>query len=136
MFYKNVLFTVTQFWFGFVNAFSGQTLYEPFLYQGYNLVFTAFPIIWFAVYDMQYPKEELITNPKLYSIGLNNECFSTTAFFMMIFSGIFNGLALDFFCFICQDGYIVSDRAKNQDFWIDGTMAYAATVIVVNIAIL
>lgn len=32
MFYKNVLFVLPQFWFGFVSAFSGQTLYESWLY--------------------------------------------------------------------------------------------------------
>lgn len=52
MFYKNVMFVLAQFWFGFENAFSGQTLYEPFIYQGFNLVFTVVPIMWFAVYDV------------------------------------------------------------------------------------
>jgi len=32
MFYKNILFVMPQFWFGFTSAFSGQTLYEPILY--------------------------------------------------------------------------------------------------------
>ena len=32
MFYKNVLYVTTQFWFGFNSAFSGQPLYEPFIY--------------------------------------------------------------------------------------------------------
>lgn len=32
MFYKNVIFVLAQFWFGFRNAFSGQTLYEPVIY--------------------------------------------------------------------------------------------------------
>jgi phospholipid-transporting ATPase len=56
MFYKNVIFVTAQFWFGFRNAFSGQTLYESFIYQGYNLAFTAFPIMWFSIFDMQHTK--------------------------------------------------------------------------------
>ena len=32
MFYKNMLFVFPQFWYGFVSAFSGQTLYESWLY--------------------------------------------------------------------------------------------------------
>ena len=32
MFYKNILFTVPQYWFGFASAFSGQTLYEALIY--------------------------------------------------------------------------------------------------------
>lgn len=56
MFYKNVMFVFAQFWFGFANVFSGQTLYESTIYQLYNMAFTAFPIMWWAIYDMQYTK--------------------------------------------------------------------------------
>lgn len=84
MFYKNVMFVTAQFWFGFVNAFSGQTLYESFIYQGFNIVFTSIPIIWWSVYDMQHKKETLVADPKLYEIGLKNECFGTKAFFVEI----------------------------------------------------
>jgi len=52
MFYKNILMVMPLFWFGFWNAFSGQTLYENLLYQMYNLVFTALPIGCFAVLDL------------------------------------------------------------------------------------
>ena len=31
-FYKNMLYVVPQTWFGFFSAFSGQVLYEPFIY--------------------------------------------------------------------------------------------------------
>ena len=54
MFYKNILFVMPQFWYGFWSAFSGQTLYESWIYQGYNLAFTAFPIMWYCVFDLQY----------------------------------------------------------------------------------
>ena len=32
MFYKNQLFVLPQYWFGFCSAFSGQTLYEAIIY--------------------------------------------------------------------------------------------------------
>ena len=31
-FYKNVLYVVAQYYFGFNSAYSGQTLYEAFIY--------------------------------------------------------------------------------------------------------
>jgi phospholipid-transporting ATPase len=133
MFYKNALFVTAQFWFGFENVFSGQTLYESFIYQGYNLCFTAFPIMWWAIYDMQHTKQELVANPKLYEIGLKNQCFSTMRFFENILNGVVNGLFLFLFCFYGEDGNVVSSQAKNGWFWIDGTMVYAAVVLVVNI---
>lgn len=99
MFYKNVMFVLAQFWFGFKNAFSGQTLYEPFIYQGFNIVFTVVPIMWFAVYDVQHPFAQLVSDPRLYAIGLNNDCFSTKVFFQNIGEAIVNAYFLFLFCF-------------------------------------
>lgn len=43
------------FFYGFKNAFSGQSLYENWIYQMYNILFTSFPIIWYAIYDLEFP---------------------------------------------------------------------------------
>lgn len=41
MFYKNVIAIMTFFWFGLVSNFSGQPIYDPWLYQFYGIAFTA-----------------------------------------------------------------------------------------------
>ena len=86
-FYKNVLFVMPQFWFGFYSAFSGQVFYEKWIFQIFNIVFTAFPIMLFALFDQQYQKEELMKKPSLYKIGLKNQCFSTEIFWKWILYG-------------------------------------------------
>lgn len=65
-FYKNFLYIIAQYFFGFWSAFSGQVLYEKVIYQLFNITFTSFPIMWYAVSDFQherdrpeYNKEEL-----------------------------------------------------------------------------
>ena len=91
-FFKNTVYVTTQYFFGFWSAFSGQVLYDPLIYQLYNMSCTAFPIMWFAVFDFEYekaPEEKegeskkkgdehkyLMSNPHLYKIGIRNECFS------------------------------------------------------------
>ena len=50
-FYKNMLYVVAQFWFGFYFVFSGQPLYDAFIYQMFNISFTGLPIMWYAVFD-------------------------------------------------------------------------------------
>lgn len=60
-FYKNVLYVIVQFYFGFYNVFSGQTFYEPWIYQLYNISFTALPIMWYAIFDLQYTKHTYVT---------------------------------------------------------------------------
>lgn len=47
-FYKNFLYVVTQWYFGFYSAFSGQTLYEQLIYQLYNITCTSVPIMWYS----------------------------------------------------------------------------------------
>jgi len=50
-FYKNMLYVLAQFWFGFYSVFSGQPLYDSFIYQMFNISFTGLPIMWYAVFD-------------------------------------------------------------------------------------
>lgn len=72
MFYKNILFVQVTFWYGAVSAYSANNIYEKWLYQCYNLFFTALPIMWFSIMDFEYEKEKLFREPKYYIIGLQN----------------------------------------------------------------
>ena len=69
-FYKNILYVIVQYFYGALSAFSGQTLYEPWLYQFYNITYTAFPIMFYALFDFEKPKEELLANPEYYKLGI------------------------------------------------------------------
>jgi phospholipid-transporting ATPase len=84
-----VLFVMPQFWFGFYSAFSGQVFYEKWIYQIFNIVFTAFPIMIFALFDQEHLKKTLMEKPKYYRIGLKNQCFTTFIFWRWILYGIF-----------------------------------------------
>ncbi|KAK9116965.1 hypothetical protein Sjap_015912 [Stephania japonica] len=44
-FYKNLTFTLTQFWFTFQTGFSGQRFYDDWFQSLYNVIFTALPVI-------------------------------------------------------------------------------------------
>lgn len=73
------------FYYGFYSAFSGQTIYEAYIYQCYNIVFTAFPIIWFALFDKEVREERLLQEPKeFYVIGLKSQCFGRAIFWKWI----------------------------------------------------
>lgn len=56
-FYKNVVYVSTQYFFGFFSAFSGQPLYEPFIYQLYNICFTSIPVMYFSLFDFEHDKD-------------------------------------------------------------------------------
>lgn len=40
-----------QLWYGFYNHFSSANIYDPWIYQLYNVAFTSFPIIIYAIFD-------------------------------------------------------------------------------------
>lgn len=58
MFYKNMLLTTPQLAIGFATGFSEmQDLLPVFFNTTFNLCFTAFPIIWYAVFDFEVSKK-------------------------------------------------------------------------------
>ena len=59
-----------NFWFGIYSMFSGSFLYEKFIYQLYNIIFTSVPIVWFALFDYEFPKKVFMKDPSKYQIGL------------------------------------------------------------------
>jgi len=136
-FYKNILYVVPQYYFGFNSAFSGQPLYESFIYQLYNITMTSLPIMYYALFDWEYLKPEFMSKPKLYHIGMNNECWSNTIFVKWLFYALIHGFLLYFICIIS----VVGERQYESDgkeigFWIAGHTVYGGAVFVANLVIL
>lgn len=44
-FFKNLMFTLPQFWFCLYNGFSGQQIFDDWFYLGYNSLLSSFPVI-------------------------------------------------------------------------------------------
>jgi magnesium-transporting ATPase (P-type) len=93
-FYKNILYVIPQYYFGFNSANSGQTLYEPLIYQMYNITMTSLPIMWFALFDFEYTKPEFMKNWSLYKLGMNSECFSRKIFLTWLFYALLHGFLI------------------------------------------
>jgi len=53
------------------------------------MIFAAFPIMWYAVFDFEYEKSYLLSNPKTYEIGLSGRCFGTKVFWYWFSYGTF-----------------------------------------------
>ena len=130
-FYKNFLFVMPLFYVGFYSFFSGQTIYDPWLYQLYNLAFTVLPIIWFGIYDSERTRSESLNNPKYYS-GLNQKWFNSWKFWEWIFYGIIQGFAVFFFIYSSNNIYSHNLDGEIQDFKCSGAMAYSIVIIIAN----
>ena len=135
MFYKNFLFVFPMFLFGIYSFYSGTSIYDPFLYQLYNVFFTGAPIMWFGMMDFEYEKEEFLKNPKHYSIGLKDQLFNKFVFWRWISYGIWQGALIFFVGFFTME-YINSTEVGASDILTEGQFVYLGVVTLANAKIL
>ena len=135
IFYKNIMIVMAQFWYGFFNFFSGQPLYEPWIYQLYNILFSFFPIFVYGIFDKSASKMKLLSSVNTYKPGLDNYHFNDTR--------VVGNLVLSFLVslYLMITSLVFFDWGNYANgwtygFWNFGNMCYFGVVIVVNIKIL
>lgn len=79
MFYKNILMSLSMFWFNFLCAFSGEKMYTEGAIQFFNLFYTSIPILLYATYDKDVAVADAIHFPQLYTAGINNAYFNVSS---------------------------------------------------------
>jgi phospholipid-transporting ATPase len=136
-FYKNIVLVAPQFWFGFESVFSGQTVYQPLIYQFFNMAFAAFPIIIYSVTDREYSDETLLKHSHFYIEGRNNVHFNTKKYWTWFFFGFMEGLIL----LVLVDygmgiGALGDGIGYTSSFWIDGNIVLQVVVFATNLKIL
>eukprot|EP00051_Salpingoeca_urceolata_P021873 m.348924 g.348924 ORF g.348924 m.348924 type:complete len:513 (+) comp19880_c0_seq4:24-1562(+) len=76
-FYKNVVFIMPVFLFGFYSLFSAQTLYDSWLMLAWNLVFTSLPILAFGMFEKDVSEKSLDKYPGMHRDVLRNRLLSS-----------------------------------------------------------
>lgn len=103
MFYKNVLYVIPIITFGCISDFSATDVYNLWLYQLYNVMFTAFPIMWYSIFDWEFDKEKFLNEPNHYLIGLYDVYFNKYTFWRWFGYAIWQG------AFLCAIVYVTID---------------------------
>lgn len=135
-FYKNVMLVLPQFWYGFFNFFSGQTLYDKFLYQFFNLFYTSMPIVVYAVLDREFSGKLLERTPSMYIQGMRGELFNTRRFWSWVIMGTWQALFISLASFFSLGLNFINEEGHLGGFWDSGTMVFACCVIVANLKVL
>jgi magnesium-transporting ATPase (P-type) len=135
MFYKNVLYVIPIWIFGFSSSFSATAIYNMWLYQLYNVVFTALPIMWFAVFDWEHDKAQFLSDPKLYRVGLDDVFFSSSVFWRWFSYAVLQGVLLAVAVFVTMDS-ATETHGQIGGLTIDGNFMFCALVIIVNVKVL
>lgn len=134
MFYKNGLLSLSSFWFGLYNGFSGQILYLDWAYQLYNIVFTCIPILLYSVFERDYSDRYLSTHPKLYILSQSGAMFTGKIFGAWITDSLIASCLLVIIP-IQTYAYITSPDASAQSagIWTTGVVVLTAVVFVANL---
>lgn len=135
MFYKNVLYVIPIWVFGFESFFSGTAIYNNELYQLYNIIFTSIPIIWFAVFDWEHDKQTFLNNPELYKIGLEDVFFNHWVFWRWFFYAVWQGALLVSLSYIAL-GTATYHFGQLGSLTMEGQFVFGAIVIIVNVKVL
>jgi phospholipid-transporting ATPase len=89
-FYKNMLLVLPVFFYGFKTGFSAITFYDTSIQeQFYNVLYTSFPIIVFALWDEEYYSYKIEKRPHLYIPGRLHEVFNIFHFWKSILLGMY-----------------------------------------------
>ena len=93
-FYKNFVFTVVQFIFGFYCNFTGQTIIDDWFITTFNLLFTSLPLGTRALmdHDLKPDDGEVVHKmlPFMYADNRDNPIFTIKNFLLTLLKGIFH----------------------------------------------
>ncbi|SCU84713.1 LANO_0C02168g1_1 [Lachancea nothofagi CBS 11611] len=131
-FYKNIALYMTQFWYVFTNAYSGQSLMESWTMTFYNVFFTVLPPFVMGVFDQFVSSRLLDRYPQLYKLGQKGQFFSVTIFWGWVINGFYHS-AITFVgsYLIYRGGNVLNDHGQTADHWTWGVAIYTCSVIIV-----
>ncbi|KAF2270296.1 phospholipid-translocating P-type ATPase [Lojkania enalia] len=130
-FYKNIALFMTQFWYSFQNAFSGQIIYESWTLTFYNVLFTAMPPFVLGIFDQFVSARLLDRYPQLYHLSQSGVFFRMHSFWSWVGNGFYHSLILYF----ASQAFILWDWPEwdglNAGHWVWGTGLYTAALATV-----
>lgn len=149
-FYKNMVVTLTHFFFAFVNVFSAQTVFDDWYISLYNTIFTALPLVVRACFDQDvYYKKVIIENkqkqkvvkitelpnvkrsyPLLYYVGMENRIFNVQRFVGSCIKGVIHSLLIFLITYFSLRYVVLSDDGYNGDMWYFSITMFTSIILV------
>ncbi|KAK6931154.1 P-type ATPase, N-terminal [Dillenia turbinata] len=133
-FYKNLTFTLTQFWFNFQTGFSGQRFYDDWFQSLYNVIFTALPVVILGLFDKDVSAKLSKKYPELYKEGIRNAFFKKRVVGIWAFFSFHQSLV--FYFFVSTSSSSSQKSGKMFGHWDVSTMAFTCAVVTVNLRLL
>eukprot|EP01103_Thecamoeba_quadrilineata_P000633 TRINITY_DN10544_c0_g1_i1.p1 TRINITY_DN10544_c0_g1~~TRINITY_DN10544_c0_g1_i1.p1 ORF type:complete len:1100 (-),score=167.10 TRINITY_DN10544_c0_g1_i1:151-3450(-) len=134
-FYKNMAFSLTQFWFAWFSGFSAQTIYDSWAIAMFNTLFAFLPILFFAILDRDVPAYRLREYPELYESGLKKQEFTKVLFWSWVLLGIYMSAAAFFLTFFAFKSTVMHWDGTNYGLFATSLACYTVIVIVINVVV-
>ncbi|KAJ0095934.1 hypothetical protein Patl1_16285 [Pistacia atlantica] len=134
-FYKNLTFTMTQFWFTFYTGFSGQRFYDDWFQSLFNVIFTSMPVIAMGLFEKDVSATLSKKYPELYQEGIKNVFFTWRVVAVWAFFSVYQSLVLYYFVASSSFGG-QNSSGKIFGIWDVSTMAFTCVVVTVNLRLL
>ena len=132
-FYKNIVLQFAQFLYCFSNAFTGQSLYEPWALALYNVAFAAFPIMVLGIFDENCTDRVLLQEvERYYPRGPQNKYFNPRIFWSYTLNGIYHCLFLHFLVHYSAFGTISAPDGRILSLHACGFIAYSCSVFLIT----
>lgn len=130
-FYKNIALYMTQFWYSFQNAFSGQVIYESWTLSFYNVFFTVLPPFAMGICDQFISARLLDRYPQLYGLGQKGMFFKRHSFWSWIANGFYHSLLLYIVSQLIFLWDLPMSDGKTAGHWVWGSSLYTAVLATV-----
>ncbi|EAS00136.2 phospholipid-translocating P-type ATPase, flippase family protein (macronuclear) [Tetrahymena thermophila SB210] len=136
-FFKNLLLVLPQFWFGAIlSLFSGTNLYDPWIYQLFNTIFTALPIVIYALTDREYSKRTLLSNSNFYKQGMKFELFNTQIFIKTLINGLLQSFIIIILSFYCLENTMLDQNGQQSSLSLTGMVSFTIITLYANLKII
>ena len=134
-FYKNFVFTIIHFFFGFLNDFSGQTIIDDWFITLYNLLFTSLPLGVRGILDITLKPEDgkivELLMPFLYKEQRENPIFTIKRFILSLFKGVIHAI-LNYFITIYTSNIIINKDGFESNLWVISVCLYTNILLIVT----
>ncbi|KAH6564529.1 hypothetical protein BASA60_010274 [Batrachochytrium salamandrivorans] len=117
-FYKNIAFITVQWWFGFFNAWSAQVVMEEVFFISFNVVFTSFPPLAYAIYECDLEEDQIEKNPELYNQVRNGHFWSSYKIISWFFTAVLHSIFIFGSAYLTNFEGAVDVGGKSTGYWV------------------
>ncbi|KAF8952701.1 hypothetical protein BGZ52_004473 [Haplosporangium bisporale] len=131
-FYKNIVWTLTIFWFQFFSGFTALLLFDYTFVVLYNLLFTSLPIMFMGAFDQDVDAKTSMQFPALYLRGIKQKHFTRSKFWLYVLDALYQSIICFFIPWYLSNDLYASGHSTN-DMVALGTLISACSVVVANL---